>query len=51
MGTRKSREYYTCEEYESKELRKIFGSKMHGECDTSMVCRDFLHLLGLSDRN
>jgi hypothetical protein len=51
MGTPNSREYYKCETYKSKEFMKIFGSKLHGECDTSRVCTDFLHLLGFSNRN
>ena len=51
MGTRKSREYYRFEEYDSKELMNMFGSKMHREWDTSRVCTDFLHLLGFSNRN
>lgn len=51
MEIRNSRENYKFEVYESKELRKIYGGKMHGGSDTSGICTDFLHLLGLCNRN
>ena len=48
MGTRNSREYYKFEETESRELRKISGSKMRGQFDTARVPTCILHLLGFS---
>jgi hypothetical protein len=49
MGTRNSRQYYKFEGSDSKELRKISGSKVHGEFDTARICTGFLHLLGFSN--